>query len=221
MSVFADRRRFMVESQLRTNKVTSDKLIIAFEQTSKEEFIDDDLSELAYIDEDLMLPSGRFILEPMVFARMVQALELKPSDAVLDIGAVTGYSTTILSKLAQSVVGIESNADLAEKAQVNLTSSDVDNAVVINASHIDGLAKEAPYNAILINGAVQSVPEGLLSQLAEDGRLITVIRDDRSSPGRVVKYARAGKGSGFAKTTLFDAQTPILDEFSKEKAFSF
>ena len=221
MSVFTDRRRFMVESQLRTNKVTSDRLIIAFENTAKENYIDDDLSELAYIDEDLMLPSGRFILEPMVFARMVQALELKSTDAVLDIGSTSGYSTAILSKLSQSVVGIESDTDLAQQAQDNLTSDNVDNAVVINASHVEGLAKEAPYNAILINGAVQSVPEGLLSQLAEDGRLIAVIRDDTSSPGRVVKYVRAGKGNSFAKTTLFDAQTPILDEFSEEKPFSF
>ena len=77
MSVFTDRRRFMVESQLRTNKVTNDALIMAFENTPKENFIDEELSELAYIDEDLMLPSGRFMLEPMVFARLVQALELK------------------------------------------------------------------------------------------------------------------------------------------------
>ena len=196
-------------------------MIIAFENTAKENYIDDDLSELAYIDEDLMLPSGRFILEPMVFARMVQALELKSTDAVLDIGSTSGYSTAILSKLSQSVVGIESDTDLAQQAQDNLTSDNVDNAVVINASHVEGLAKEAPYNAILINGAVQSVPEGLLSQLAEDGRLIAVIRDDTSSPGRVVKYVRAGKGNSFAKTTLFDAQTPILDEFSEEKPFSF
>lgn len=219
MSVFTDRRRFMVESQLRTNKVTNDALIMAFENTAKENFIDENQSELAYIDEDLMLPSGRFILEPMVFARLVQALELKPTDAVLDIGATTGYSTTILSKLAQSVVGIESDANHAEKAQENLTANDVDNAVIINARHTEGLPKEAPYNAILINGAIEAVPEQLLSQLSEDGRLVTIIREKASMPGRAVKYVRAG--NGFAHTTLFDAQTPILEEFSKEKPFSF
>jgi len=219
MSVFTDRRRFMVESQLRTNKVTNDALIMAFENTAKENFIDENQSELAYIDEDLMLPSGRFILEPMVFARLVQALELKPTDAVLDIGATTGYSTTILSKLAQSVVGIESDANHAEKAQENLTANDVDNAVIINARHTEGLPKEAPYNAILINGAIEEVPEQLLSQLSEDGRLVAIIREKASMPGRAVKYVRAG--NGFAHTTLFDAQTPILEEFSKEKPFSF
>ena len=219
MSVFSDRRRFMVESQLRTNKVTNDALIIAFENTPKESFIEEELSELAYIDEDLMLPSGRFMLEPMVFARLVQALDLKSTDAVLDIGATTGYSTTILSKLAQSVVGIESDANLADQAQKNLTNNDVDNAVVINERHTEGLAKEAPYNAIIINGAVEEIPERLLSQLSEDGRLVAVIRESSSTPGRAVKYVRAG--NGFAHTTLFDAQTPILDEFSKEKPFSF
>ncbi len=219
MSVFADRRRFMVESQLRTNKVTNDALIMAFEHTAKENFISADLVDLAYIDEDLMLSGGRFMLEPMVFARMVQALDLNAADAVLDIGATTGYSSAILAQLAQSVMGIEGDPSLAEQGQQNLTTNGIDNSVIINAPHTGGFAKEAPYNAILINGAVEHVPADLLAQLAENGRLVAVIREDASTPGRAVKYVRAG--SGFAHTTLFDAQTPILNEFAQEKTFSF
>jgi protein-L-isoaspartate(D-aspartate) O-methyltransferase len=219
MSVFADRRRYMVESQLRTNKVTNDRLIMAFESVPKESFVDDGLSELVYIDEDLMLPGGRFILEPMVFARLAQALELGAGDAVLDIGPTVGYSTAILSKLAQSVMGIENDAGLAEKGQENLTANGVDNAIIISSPHIDGFESEAPYNAIIIEGAVEEVPEAILMQLAEDGRLVTILREDPAAPGKAVKFARAGEG--FAHSTLFDAQTPILSEFSKEKPFSF
>lgn len=219
MSVYVARRRLMVESQLRPNKVTNERLLMSFEATAKEHFVDADFSDLAYVDEDLLLPGGRFILEPMVFARLVQALDLKSDDIVLDIGAATGYSTAILSRLAQSVVGIESASGLAEQAQNNLLKNGVENGVVINGAHAEGLLKEAPYNAIIINGSVESVPLDLLSQLAEDGRLVTVLRRDKSSPGRAVKYVRAG--DSFASTSLFDAQTPILEEFSTTKSFSF
>jgi protein-L-isoaspartate(D-aspartate) O-methyltransferase len=219
MSVFADRRRYMVESQLRTNKVTNDKLIMAFESTAKESFIDDELSDLAYIDEDLILSGDRFILEPMVFARMVQALEIQPGDSVLDVGATTGYSTAILSKLAESVMGIESDAGLAEKGHENLMANDIDNAVIIHTPLTKGLYDEAPYNAIIIEGAVEEAPEAVLSQLTEDGRLVVVVRDNAASPGKAVKFVRAGQG--FAHSTLFDAQTPFLSEFLKEKSFTF
>jgi protein-L-isoaspartate(D-aspartate) O-methyltransferase len=219
MSLYAEHRHYMVESQLRTNKVTNASVLAAFKEVSKENFVDAGLAPLVYVDEDLNLGGGRFMLEPMVFARLVQALDLKPSDNVLDIGAAGGYSTAILARLAQSVVGIERSHDLAEKAQVNLLENDVDNAVVLKAPHPGGMDEEAPYNAIIIEGSVQVVPEKLLRQLTEDGRLVTVLRDNANAPGRGVKYVR-GKG-GFTYSVLFDAQTPMLEEFTAAKAFAF
>jgi protein-L-isoaspartate(D-aspartate) O-methyltransferase len=219
MSVYEDRRHLMVESQLRTNKVTNVDLLKAFETTAKETFLDGEYAALAYIDEDLMLQDGRFILEPMVFARLVQALDLSKSDSVLDVGASCGYSTAILAQLAQSVVGIESNTDLSNKGQDNIIAAEIDNAVILQGQHKDGFSNEAPYNAIIIEGSVESVPSALLDQLADDGRLVTVLRDGPSSPGKAIKYVRAG--DGFAHSILFDAQTPMLTEFAQEKAFSF
>lgn len=219
MSVYQDRRHLMVESQLRTNKVTNVDVLYAFENIAKEKFVEDAYADLAYIDEDLMLEGNRFMLEPMVFARMVQALELTATDSVLDIGATSGYSTAILSSIAQSVVGIESNTDLAKMGQDNLTAEGIDNAVILQAPHQGGFAKEAPYNAIIIQGSVEHVPTEILDQLSQNGRLITVLRENTTAPGKVVKYVRAG--DGFAFSTLFDAQTPMLNEFAKEKTFSF
>ena len=219
MSVFDDRRRLMVESQLRTNKVSNTNVLMAFETIAKENFIDEAYAALAYIDEDLMLERNRFILEPMVFARLVQALELTDTDSVLDIGATSGYSTAIIAKLAQSVVGIESDTDLAQMGQDNLTAEGIDNAVILQGQHQDGFANEAPYNAIIIEGSVEDVPMPLLKQLSDNGRLVTILRESATSPGKAVKYVRSG--DGFAHTTLFDAQTPMLSEFAKEKVFSF
>jgi protein-L-isoaspartate(D-aspartate) O-methyltransferase len=219
MSVFEDRRHLMVETQLRTNKVTDVRVLEAFERIPREKFVDDAMADLAYIDEDLMLKGSRFLLEPMVLARMVQALDLKPSDIALDIGAALGYSTAILSRLVQSVVGIESNKKIAEKGQSNLIECGVDNAVLLHAKLTSGFSAEAPYNAIIIQGCVSGVPEAVLDQLAEDGRCVTIIRDDTGSPGRVVKYVRSG--NGFAHSVLFDAYSPFLPEFTTEKGFDF
>ena len=219
MSLYDQRRRYMVESQLRTNKVTNTSVLIAFEETAKENFVDEDFASFAYIDEDLMLGDGRFLLEPMVFARLVQALELKPSDSVLDIGATSGYSTAILAKLAQSVVGIECNEALAAKGQENITAHHVDNAIILSGALADGFNTEAPYNAIIIEGSVETVPTNILQQLSDDGRLVTIQRATPASPGRAVLYVRAG--DGFAHSILFDAQTPMLDEFAAIKTFAF
>ena len=219
MSLFEDRRRLMVESQLRTNKVTNTNVLMAFEAIAKEDFIDAAYADLAYIDEDLMLEHGRFILEPMVFARLVQALELNKTESVLDIGATSGYSTAILARLAQSVVGLESDTDLARMGQDNLTNGGIDNAVLLQGQHQQGFANEAPYDAIIIEGSVEDVPETLLNQLSENGRLVTILRPSATAPGKAVKYVRSGRG--FAYTALFDAQTPMLGEFAKAKEFSF
>ena len=219
MSQHDTRRRYMVESQLRTNKVSNTRVLEAFEALPREAFVDASLESLAYIDEDLDLGNGRFMLEPMVFARMVQALELKETDSVLDIGAASGYSTAILSRLAQSVVGIESDADLADAGQKNLINHGVDNAIVLKGNLDSGLDDEAPYNAIIIEGSIEIVPQKLLDQLNNDGRLIAVLRPDPAGQGRVVKYVRSGKG--FAHTVLFDANTPVLDEFITKRGFDF
>jgi protein-L-isoaspartate(D-aspartate) O-methyltransferase len=209
----------MVESQLRVTKVTDDRVIMAFENVPREEFVSPELKGLAYIDEDLVLGFGRFMLEPMVLARLIQALDIKSDDTILDIAAGCGYSTALLSSLGQSVVGIEAHAELAKTAQENLIKMSVDNSVILHGDHQLGFASEAPYDAIIIEGAVAEVPEHILDQLSEQGRLVTVIRDNNSAPGKATLFQRTK--TGFSQQYLFDAQTPILTEFNKVTAFQF
>ena len=219
MSVYENRRHLMIEAQLRTNRVTDDALLDAFRLVPRETFVGGDMAELAYIDEDLEIGDGRFLLEPMVFGRLVQALDLQPGDSVLDIGAASGYSSAILSRLAQSVVGIEKVGVIAAAAQDNLARIDIDNAVILEGPLGQGFLDEAPYNAIIIEGAVEEVPETILEQLTPDGRLVTVLRSGGEAQGRAVKFVRAGRG--FAHSVLFDANTPALDDFARRREFEF
>ncbi len=218
MSVHENRRHLMIESQLRANKVTNAQVLDAFSDTPRETFVTQAMADIAYIDEDLVIGEGRFLLEPMVFARLVQALDLGAEDSVLDIGAASGYSTTILSRLAQSVVGIEEVESFALMGQENLEANDVDNAVILHAPHRIGFKEEAPYNAIIIEGAVESVPENLLHQLSDGGRLLTILRP-AGEQGRAIRYVRSG--DSFSHRVLFDANAPLLDDFMSEKPFVF
>jgi protein-L-isoaspartate(D-aspartate) O-methyltransferase len=152
-------------------------------------------------------------------ARLIQALDIKSDDTILDIAAGCGYSTALLSSLGQSVVGIEAHAELAKTAQENLIKMSVDNSVIIHGDHQLGFASEAPYDANIIEGAVAEVPEHILDQLSEQGRLVTVIRDNNTAPGKATLFQRTK--TGFSQQYLFDAQTPILTEFNKATAFQF
>ena len=220
MSVYAQRRHIMVSSQLRPNKVTDTRVLDAFAATPREEFIPKHIQSLAYIDEDLFLKGGRFMLEPMVLARLLQALELDGSETILDIAAACGYSTALLAHLGQSVVGVEANKSLADAAHDHLIQLGIDNGVVLHGAHLTGYPSEAPYDAIIIEGAVAAVPDSILAQLAEHGRMAVVVRADAAASGKATLITRRGK-KHFDTKVLFDAQTPILDGFAAPKRFEF
>ena len=219
MGVFAARRQNMVECQIRTNRVTDEGLIGAFAEMPRECFVAPDQQGVAYIDEDLPLAEGRFMLEPMVLARMIQALELSADDSVLDIAAGTGYSTAIIARLVASVVGIESNRNLRNLAEKQLQELEIDNAVMVAGNPPTGYPKEAPYDAIIIQGAAETIPQNLLAQLSPSGRLVAIMRQAGQPVGRVTLFRAAG--DGYASQVLFDAQSPSLQEFAKPRKFSF
>ncbi len=208
----------MVESQIRTNKVTDQRVIAAFEAVPRELFVDEAKRGFAYIDEDLEVVAGRYLMEPMVLARLLQAAGLQPGDIALDIGCATGYSTAILSHLAETVVGVESNRQLMDQANRTLNALDVDNAVVVEGALDAGYQKQAPYNVIVFQGAVSAVPDMVKRQLSDGGRLVAVVCDE-AGIGRGTLIQRSG--DSFSPRILFDAATPLLPGFAREVGFVF
>ena len=216
---FALSRKNMVDCQLRPNKVTDKRVLSAFETLPREEFVPRNQRAVAYVDEDLPLPGGRSMMEPVVLSRIVQALDVQQHHSVLVVGGSTGYATAIMACLVDSVISIETRAQLVEKAQETLVSCGLDNAVAIKGRLTEGFAKEAPYHRILIEGSVETVPDTLLDQLSADGMLAAIWRPADHPVGVASIWTRAG--SGFARKPLFDAQVPLLDEFRAKREFIF
>jgi len=219
MADFNAARQNMVASQIRTNKVTDPKLLSALAETPREGFLPSRLREIAYVDEDLAIGGGRYLMEPMVLARMIQALDLDADDVVLDIGCAFGYSSAVLARLATAVVAVECDASLAREATIKFAEIGVDNVVVVEEEELsNGHKEQAPYQAIFLNGAVPEVPEELIGQLAEGGRLCAVI-DSGTGAGQAIRTVR--HGTTVATRVLFDANVPPLPGFDRETGFVF
>ena len=209
----------MLESQIRPNKVIDELVLSAFSDTPRELFVQKSMRDIAYIDEDLPLSNGRYLMEPMVLARLVQSLELMLSDNVMIIGVGTGYSAAIISKIVTSVIGIESRASLIQKAESNLAHLDITNTVLFKERLQEGCNREAPYNAILIDGGVSCIPNTILNQLSDDGKLVSIYRTDSAAAGEASLWMRSG--DKYSRTCLFNAQVPTLEEFKEKQEFQF
>ncbi len=218
MSNFAAARRHMVDSQIRTNRVTDPLVIGAVEEIPRERFVDKTLEGVAYLDEDLPIAPGRNLMEPMVFSRLAQALEIGSDDVVLDVGCANGYSSAVLARLASTVVALETDSGLAARASATLLELGIDNVVVVEGPLADGHAAQAPYDAILVGGMVSEVPRALQDQIAEGGRLCAVIGADRG-PGRATLMVK--RGGIISRRTIFDAAVPALPGFETEPGFVF
>jgi protein-L-isoaspartate(D-aspartate) O-methyltransferase len=218
MTNFALARHNMVEGQIRTNRVSDPALLDALATVPREQFVPAERRSIAYIDEDLRLARDRFMMEPMVLARLLQAAEPGRGEVALDVGCTTGYATALLARLTATVVGIESDAALARQAQDLLTRLAVDNAIVAEGRLADGYARHAPYDVILVNGAVEEFPPALFEQLAEGGRLVGVRRGPAGPGAAMLMLKRHGAVAG---RVLFEAATPYLPGLAPKPRFVF
>ncbi len=219
-----DKARFnMVESQIRPNKVRDPRLLDALGNLPREMFVPQALAGIAYIDEDIEVVRGRYLLEPMVLARLMQEADIKPADRVLDIAPATGYSTVILSALAQNITAVESDPALAQQASENLNRLEVKNARVEQGPLVDGFKPRGPYDVIIVNGSVEVLSPALTAQLAEGGRLLVVVRE--FGPAKVAHKGAARlyeKIKGIVShRALFDANVKLLPGFEARPSFAF
>jgi protein-L-isoaspartate(D-aspartate) O-methyltransferase len=215
---FAAARANMVDCQLRTNKVRDPRVLHAFETLPRELFVPEARRGIAYVDKDLEIAPDRHLMEPMVLARLIQEAAVEPDDLVLAIGGASGYSSAILSQLAATVVALESDPGLAARAGEIRAELGIDNVVAEDGPLDAGYPSQAPYNAILIDGAVPEVPAAIADQLADGGRLVTVVRE-AAAPGRAVLMRRTGEV--VSGRILFDAATPLLPGFARAEEFVF
>jgi len=222
MADYESARHNMVESQLRTSGVTEIRILDVFAEIPRENFVPAAMKPVAYLDADIRLTAGgeepHFLMRPYAFGKLLELAEVGAGDVVLDIGAGTGYSAAVLSKLGDTVVALEASEELASKANETLTSLGITNVAVVTGPHEEGYQKEAPYDVIVVEGSVEHVPQGLLDQLRDDGgRLLTVFNKDGRSRGRI--YTR--RDGIVTHRDVFDGAVPLLQGFAVEEGFVF
>lgn len=212
---FQAMRRAMVVSQLRTNAVNDPRVTAAIEAVAREDFVPAERRSVAYVDRAVPLSGARALNPALVTARLIVEAGIGADDKVLIVGAASGYAAAVVAGLAASVVALESDADLAAQAKAHLKG--IANVSVVTGDLAKGYAKGAPYDVILVDGAIEEVPDALIKQLAETGRLAAAVVD-----GGVSRLCIGYKaGSSFGLDIVMDADAVSLPGFSTPKGFAF
>lgn len=220
---FAEARRMMVEGQIRTFDVTDLRVQAAMLDVPRERFVPADKQEVAYLDRDVAVQKAnpaslsRYLLKPAVFARLIQAADIRDDDIVLDVGCASGYSSAVLSRLAGKVVALEEDAALAALAKANLATLAATNVSVRTGVLADGVPDRAPFDAIILNGSTQIVPTALIRQLKDGGRLVCVLGGPPMGKATIYRSV-SGHATG---QSIFDAAAPPLPGFSEPTEFVF
>jgi protein-L-isoaspartate(D-aspartate) O-methyltransferase len=216
MADTATQRANMVEGSVRTNDVTDPRIYGALREVPRERFVPTAKRALAYADVPVEIAPGRFLLDPRTFGKLLQLAGLRATDRVLDVACGTGYSTVVLAKIAKSVIGLEQDADLVRIASDLIPQSGATNASIMQGGLTEGA--KGPFDVIVIEGGVDAVPEQLLAQLAEGGRLVAIVAPPRGQ-GRAQLFVREKGGVG--SRLDFDATVPALAGFKKVVGFVF
>lgn len=220
MSDFDTARQNMVDGQLRPTKVTDARILDAMSTLPRELFAEKTRQGIAYIDEDIEVAPGRYMIEPVVLARLVQALDVSDTDSVLVIGTGTGYDAALIGMLAGSVVAIESDPGLVETASMVINHLGIDNVAVVEAPLADGYPTQAPYDLVFFGGSVTEVPSGISDQVAPGGRIAAVVGGaENGILGRATIMTRVG--TNLSQRAIFDAGTRPLPGFEYAAEFVF
>ena len=216
MTDYAARRTMMVDTQIRPSDVTKFPIIDAMLAVPREAFVPDAKREAAYVGENLDIGDGRVMLEARTLAKMIDALDIQPAHVVLDIACGFGYSTAVLARMCDFVVAVEDDEARAQEAQSTLSEQGVDNAAVMHGVLAEGAAKSGPYDIIILQGAVEQVPETLLDQLRDGGRIAAVFSEGTLGVVRIGHKIDGALNWRFS----FNASAPVLAGFENTITFA-
>jgi protein-L-isoaspartate(D-aspartate) O-methyltransferase len=214
---FAAAREAMVDRQVRTADVTRYPIIDAMLTVPREDFVPEALRPVAYLGEHVPLGPDRVLLDPRVFAKLLEALDPGPSDLVLDVGCALGYSAAVLARMAEAVVALEEDPEMAREAEALLASHGIDNAVVQAGPLAGGVPEHGPFDAMILEGAIEVLPPALAGQLKPGGRVAAIFVHGAGGDARLGVQADAG----ITWRRIFDASAPVLPGFAATKAFEF
>jgi len=207
----------MIEGQIKPIGGMQKNILQAFSSVNRDDFVPQNLKENCYSEKNLFLKRDRFVLKANLIAKIISALNISNEENVLVIGSSTGYSSAIISRLAETVISIEEDQELLDFSEEAIKKNGIDNIVFINNAMIEGCSEQGPFNAIIIEGAIDEVPPKILNQLEDNGRLIAMINNKGVS--NVIEYQK--KNHFFTDRFLFSCTAPKLKCFDKRKSFSF
>lgn len=215
MTDYKTRRIMMVDTQVRPSDVTKFPIIEAMLSVPRERFVPDAARETAYMGEHVPLGGGRVVLDPRILAKMLDVLNIQRDELVLDVGCGLGYSAAVISRMAEAVIALEEDESLAHDAEAELSANDADNVAVVTDPLVGGAPKHGPYDVIVIQGGVQIVPDAILAQLKEGGRIGCLYVEGALGTCRVgLKVA-----GQISWRDTFNATAPVLPGFSRAPAF--
>ncbi len=215
MSDYALRRTMMVDTQVRPNDVTKFPIIEAMLSVPREEFVPDAVREAAYVGENIDIAPGRVLLEPRTLSKLLDASDLQLTDRVLLLGAGLGYSAAVIGRMAGTVVAVEEDANLAAAAEARLGALGATNVIVRQAALSEGAAKDAPFDRIIIEGAVEEIPTAIAAQVAEGGRIAAIFMEGALGVARIGHKIDGHITWRFA----FNASAPVLPGFAARRPF--
>lgn len=221
MPDFAHRRRVMVDTQVRPSDVTRFPVIDAMLSVPRELYVPDDRREAAYIGEHVDIAPDRVLLDPRTLAKMLDWLDLTAGESVLDIGCGLGYSSAVIAKMVEAVVGVEEIEGLAEQAESVLAAQGVDNASVVCDPLAEGAPRHGPYDVIVIEGGIEELPRPLVDQLRHGGRIAAIFMDGPLGICRIGFRAPAGaSGPAISWRDAFNASAPVIPAFRRKRSFA-
>ena len=216
MDIYLENKN-MIDGQVKPLSNIKPSILEALYNIDRKDYIPDNFKDFSYSEKNIYLGNGRYLPKPAITAKLLSALEVETLETVLIIGSATGYSAAITSKIAETVICIEEDQDLITFSESIASNNSMNNIVFINNKLSKGYIDQGPYSCILIEGGVEEVPNIILDQIAEGGKLVTVIM--QNDTGSAIKYSR--KNNQIISQFLFSIEAPLLKSFEKAKKFKF